>query len=275
MRKRYLLISLFAVFAIALALLPRLVTEWSWRAPVVRDARIAVSERVSRLFTSVAILRDLHTVGERNIALEEENARLRLKIMMSEGIKRENEELAKLLKIKDRYSGYTIIPARLLSQSSVNPTRITIYYDGEFAKHLALNAPVVSSMGLVGLVRSFGVNSAEVDLITSRHFSLPAILESREECTAILRGNGQTLSIQFFEKVCNEPSAVGRKMLSANLSENYSLPYIPIGVIGSLVEDENNILFYRGETFPLFKKGKLNHMFIIAGGSFVDEKILP
>ncbi len=275
MLKRNLFILSLVLLAAAAFFLPGTVSEWFLRVPLVRDARIAVDAELSRIAHTFSILSDLRSVGERNIALEEENARLRLQLIMNDGIKRENEELSKLLKIKDTYSRYAIIPARILSYSAVNPNRITIHYDEQYAKHLAQNAPAVSSMGLVGLVKSFGRNHAEVELITSRNFSLPAVLESREECTAILRGNGQTLSIQFLEKVCNNPPATGKKMLSANLSENYSLPYIPIGVIGTLTDDETNILFYKGEAVPLFKKGKLNHLFIIAGGSFADEKLLP
>ncbi|HOW50753.1 MAG TPA: rod shape-determining protein MreC [bacterium] len=275
MLKRNLFILSFALLAAAAFFLPGAVSEWFWRISYVRDARIAVDTELDRIARTLSILGDLRQVGERNIALEEENARLRLQLIMNDGIKRENEELSKLLKIKDTYSRYAIIPARILSYSAVNPNRITIHYDEQYAKHLAQNAPAVSSMGLVGLVKSFGRNHAEVELITSRNFSLPAVLESREECTAILRGNGQTLSIQFLEKVCNTPPATGMKMLSANLSENYSLPYIPIGIIGALTDDETNILFYKGEALPLFKKGKLNHLFIIAGGSFVDEKLFP
>ncbi len=274
LKKRLFILSL-ALLAAAPFLLPSAASEWLRRLAPVRDARIAVAERLSGAARTFSILRDLRSVGERNLALEEENARLRLQLVLNDGIKRENEELSKLLKIKDTYSRYAIIPARILHYSAVNPNRITIHFDEQYAKHLAQNAPAVSSMGLVGLVKSFGRNHAEVELITSRNFSLPAVLESREECTAILRGNGQTLSIQFLEKVCNTPPATGRKMLSANLSENYSLPYIPIGVIGTLDDDETNILFYRGEAVPLFKKGKLNHLFIIAGGSFADEKLHP
>lgn len=275
MLKRRLFILSLALIAATPFLLPGAASEWFWRLSPIRDARIAVAERLSAAARTLSILSDLHRVGERNIALEEENARLRLQLVLNDGIKRENEELSKLLKIQDTYSRYAIIPARMLSFSAVNPNRITVHFDEAYARHLAQNAPAVSSMGLVGLVKSFGSNHAEVELITSRNFSLPAVLESREECTAILRGNGQTLSIQFLEKVCNTPPATGMKMLSANLSENYSLPYIPIGVIGALHDDETNILFYKGEVVPLFKKGKLNHLFIIAGGSFSDEKLLP
>jgi len=274
LKKRLFIASFILLFAAAL-LLPNAVSEWLWRAGPVRDARIAVAEFLASASRSLSILQGLHRVGERNLALEEENARLRLQLILNEGIKRENEEFAKLLKIKDKYSSYAIVPARFLGYSPVNPNRITVYFDEADAKSLARNAPAASSMGLVGLVRSFGGNHAEIELITSRDFTLPAVIESREECTAILRGNGQTLSIQFLEKVCNEPTAVGKRLLSANLSENYSLPYIPIAIIGALVDDPTNMLFYAGEAVPLFKKGKLNHLFIVAGGSFSDENLRP
>jgi len=273
--KRRLLIASFLVLFAAALLLPSLVSEWAWRPAVLRGARVAVAGLLDEASRLIAILRDLHRVGERNLALEEENARLRLQIILNEGISRENEELANLLKIKDRYSSYAIIPARFLGYSPVNPNRISVYFDENDARNLARNAPVVSPLGLVGLVRSFSNSSAEVELITSRGFTLPAVIEGRDECTAILRGNGQTLSLQFLEKVCNDPPALGKRLLSANLSENYSLPYIPLALIGALTDDPTNMLFYTGEAVPLFKKGKLHHLFIIAGGSLGNENLRP
>jgi len=254
---------------------PSVVSEWLWHMAPLREARITLAKVLDTASRSFTILRDLHRVGERNLALEEENARYRLQLILNEGTKRENEELAKLLKIKDRYGTYTIVPARFLGYSLVNPNRMTVYFDKEEGRSLARNAPVVSPQGLVGLVRSFGETSAEVELITSRDFTLPAVIEGRDECTAILRGNGQTLFIQFLEKVCHNPPVLGKRLLSANLSENYSLPYIPIAIVGALRDDPSNMLFYTGEAVPLFKKGTLNHLFIVAGGSFSNENVRP
>ncbi len=274
LKRRAIILSFLALFLAAL-FLPSFISEWGWRPAFLRSAQIVVAEFFDSLRRTFTILRTLHTVGERNLALEEENARLRLQLILTEGISRENEELANLLKIKDKYSSYTIVPARFLSYSPVNPNRITIHFDESDARNLARNAPVVSPLGLVGLVKDFERNHAEVELITSRGFTLPAVIEGRDECTAILRGNGQTLSLQFLEKICNTPPALGKRLLSANLSENYSLPYIPIAIIGALTEDPTNLLFYTGEAVPFFKKGKLHHLFIIAGGSFNDANLRP
>jgi len=193
---------------------------------------------------------------------------------MAISLKKENEELSKLLNIKDTYGKYTIIPARLLNYSITNPNKITIYFPEEHGKHMSKNSTVVSSMGLIGLVSKFSSGSAEVELITSPQFSLPGVLESRDECTALIQGNGQSLTIRFLDKICDTPPASGKKLLSANLSQNYSIPYLPLGIISSLKEDEENILFLKGEAVPLFKKGKLNHLFIIAGESFKNENLL-
>lgn len=252
--------------------LPLSLTEFAYRLPIIRDMRIFFDKQLDSIKNSLLIIKDLKKVGERNRVLEREISRLQVKLLLNEGIKRENEELSKLLKIKDTYSKYTIIPARILSYSTTNPNKITVYFPNEYKKYMAHNATVVSSMGLVGLVSSFAGNNAEVELITSKQFSIPAVLESREECTSILKGNGQSLSILFLDRVCNKPKATGKKMLSANLSQNYSLPYIPIGIIGGLKEDESNILFLRGEVIPLYKKGRLNHLFIIVGSGINNEK---
>ena len=230
--------------------------------------------QVENVSVTFHIILDLKNVGKQNKILEQEVSELKVRLLMNDAIKKENEELSKLLRLKDSYGKYTIIPAKILNYSELNPNRITISYEEQYAKLMAEKSTVVSSMGLVGLVTSFHGARAEVELITSKEFTIPAVLENREECTAILRGNGQSLSVLFLDKLCNSPEADGKKMLSANLSENYTIPYIPIAIIGNLKEDESNILFMKGEAIPLFKKGKLNHIFIVVGANTGENKSL-
>jgi cell shape-determining protein MreC len=271
-KKLFLYISLLSV--ILIALLPFFILEFDFRLPLIDNIKSATSEKISETRKSFEIVKELKLVGQENTHLRKEVAKLKVKLLMNEAIKRENEELSKLLKLKDSYSKYTIIPAKILTYSDINPNRIIITYPKEYSKLMAEKATVVSSMGLVGLVSSFHTSRAEVELITSKQFTVPAVLENREECTAILKGNGQSLSILFLDKVCNTPLSDGKKLLSANLSENYSIPYIPIGIISNLKKDQSNIMFLKGEAIPLFKKGKLNHIFVIVGANFEDEKSL-
>lgn len=226
---------------------------------------------ISSLQETASIIIDLKNVGKKNIELERKIAELKVKLIMNEAIKKENEELSKLLKIKDSYSGYSIIPAKILNYSHTNPNMITVTYPDKYAKIMAEKATVVSSRGLVGLVSSFHGTQADVKLITSKQFTIPAVLENREECTTVLRGNGQSLSILFLDKVCSQPSAEGKKLLSANLSESYSIPHIPVGIVNNLREDESNMLLLKGEAIPLFKKGRLNHIFIVIGTDIVSN----
>lgn len=272
-RKKTLLYS-FGISLILILTLPNIILEFTPRSSFIDNIKSFLHGQLDGIKNTFEIIIDLQSVGRKNKELENEVSELKVKLIMNEAIKRENEELSKLLKLKDSYGKYTIIPARILNFSEINPNRISISFPKEYSKLMAEKSTVVSSMGLVGLVSSFHTTIAEVELITSKQFTIPAVLENREECTAILKGNGQSLSILFLDKVCNTPSAEGRKLLSANLSENYSIPYIPIGIISELKEDESSILFNKGEAIPLFKKGKLNHIFIIVGTNTKDEKPL-
>jgi len=271
-KKLFLYIALLSI--ILVSILPFFILELDFRLPFIDDIKSATGKKISETKESFEIIKDLQTVGHENTELKKEVAKLKVELLMNEAIKRENEELSKLLKLKDSYSKYAIIPAKILTHSDINPNRIVISYSEKYSKLMAEKATVVSSMGLVGLVSSFHSTRAEVELITSKQFTVPAVLENREECTAILKGNGQSLSILFLDKVCNTPPSDGKKLLSANLSENYSIPYIPIGIISNLKMDQSNIMFLKGEAIPLFKKGKLNHIFVIVGANFEDEKSL-
>lgn len=269
-KKLFLYIALLSV--ILVTSLPFYFLEFNFRLPLIDDIKSATGEKISSVKESFDIAFELKSVGDENLRLKKEITQLKVQLLMNEAIKRENEELSKLLKLKDSYSRYTIIPAKILTYSEMNPNKIVISYPEKYSKLMAEKATVVSSLGLVGLVSSFHSSRAEVELITSKQFTVPAVLENREECTAILKGNGQSLSILFLDKVCNTPPSDGKKLLSANLSENYSIPYIPIGIISNLKKDQGNIMFLKGEAIPLFKKGKLNHIFVIVGANFEDEK---
>ena len=265
MNKKKLYRFVFIASFVLLLILPQFFLEYTSRFYFFDDLQVLIHEQLRNLGDELRIISDLRAVGRQNAELSKTVSELRVRLLMNEAIKRENEELSRLLKLKDSYGKYAIIPAKILNYSETNPNRISIGYPEEYAKLMAEKSTVVSSMGLVGLVTSFYATRAEVELISSKNFTIPAVLENREECTAILKGNGQSLSIHFLDKVCNTPSAEGKRLLSANLSENYSIPYIPIGIISTLHDDETNILFTKGEAIPLFKKGKLNHIFIVVG----------
>lgn len=275
MRKKQLLIWATIASLLLLFFLPLFFIKTTWQISLISSSKILIDKQLLSIKNSWINLTNINSIGSNNQLLKREIDELRVRLILNDGIKRENEELSKLLKIKDSYSKYTLIPAHLLSYSEVNPNTITVYFPKEYIKVLADNATVVSGMGMVGLVTEFHGNTATVQLITSKQFSVPAVLENREECTAVLQGNGQSLSLRFLEKVCNTPSSEGKKLLTANLSENYSLPHVPLGIIGSLKQDGDNTLFLRGESTPLFKKGKLNHLFIIVGDNVRHEKLRP
>ncbi|MFO7735833.1 MAG: rod shape-determining protein MreC [bacterium] len=272
MIKKRFFIYIFIISTVILLLLPPWIMNLSPESSIITKIKIKTNSMVSYIHQSLTILSDIHSVGRENMALRKKISKLKVQLLLSEAIKKENEELSKLLKIKDSYSKYTIIPAKILDYSTTNPNSITIKYPKQFSKNMAEKATVVSSMGMVGLVTDFSENTAEVILLTSKQFSIPAVFDSREKCTGVLKGNGRSMSMLFVDKVCNEPPAEGTKLLSANISQNYSLPYIPLGIIGQVQEDPSNSLFIKGDIIPLYQKGKLNHLFIIVGTDIRDEK---
>ncbi len=265
MSRKKVFLYIIIISLTLLVSLPFFILEFKTRVSLVEGFKVKTNQMLVSFRDNLSIISDLRNVGKKNLELERKISELKVRLIMNEAIKKENVELSKLLKIKDTYSQYSIIPAKISNYSVVNPNMVTISYPAEYTKIMSEKATVVSSMGLVGLVSSFHGTQAEVELITSKQFTIPAVLEDREECTTILRGNGQSLSILFLDKICTDESTVGKKLLSANLSENYSIPHIPIGIVGNLKEDESNILLMKGEAVPLFKKGKLTHIFIIIG----------
>ncbi len=271
--KRKLFLAIVALTFISVLIIPNSVSTWVWKTSFGQSIKIFVQRQTNAISEEFRIIKDLHSLGSKVNSLQKEVMKLKVELAMNESIKKENEELSRLLKIKDTYAGYTIIPAKILSFSLTDPNRITVYFDKSDKNRISRDSTVVSSMGLVGKIISFMENSADVELITSTSFSLPVVLESQNECTGIAKGNGQSMTIKFIDRNCASYSLESKKFLSANFSKNSTIPYIPVGAVKISEEDPENVLFLKAEAEPLFKKGKLNHLFIISGEGFTNEKV--
>lgn len=88
MNRKRLFITVLSFTLLLFFLAPLPFSEFGLRFAGVGSVRIFFDERIKSLWKNVEVLFELHAVGKRNRELEKELSRLRVNLMMNEGIKR-------------------------------------------------------------------------------------------------------------------------------------------------------------------------------------------
>lgn len=176
------------------------------------------------------------TDNKRINKLEKENAELMLTINRLRERGLENEELKRMLQLKDS-TNFSLIPAGIVSKSS---SKLQGYLIINVGKDQEVNAdlPVINHRGLVGIVRS---SSSEFSLVrTLRNSKLKAAVRNqRSGFSGILVFDGIKLSIK------NIPAAADMKIGDRIVTSEFSTlfpPSIPVGVITAEEQDLSGLL---------------------------------
>ncbi len=189
-----------------------------------------------------ANMTDSATLREENQVLREkvdtltaENSKLVLD-------KEELERLQELLDLKEEYSEYDSVGARVISKGSGNWFN-TFTIDKGTGDGISVDCNVMSGAGLVGIVTAVGPNWSTVRAIIDDNSNVSAMISTTSD-TCIIAGNlalidEGTLSLVKLTDDNNHVH-VGDKVVTSNISEKY-LPGILIGYISELNNDANNL----------------------------------
>ena len=164
--------------------------------------------------------------------VESENERLRkinAELMLQVNKLREhaivNEELRKLLSLKDTLS-YPLIPAVIVSKS-LTKSQSTITISGGEKNGIKPGMPVINDMGLIGIVHSTSQDYAIARTLKNIDLKL-AVKDERSRVDGILKWNGEDLVIVDVPKTFDiEP---GDRIISSELSSIVPIP-VPVGVV--------------------------------------------
>lgn len=170
---------------------------------------------------------DLRGVRERNVALADENARLRAEIESARAAATENERLRNELDIRPRLK-YASVPAEVVARDATGWFKRITINKGSMAG-IKMNQPVVTPDGLVGRVVAVGLNAAEIQLITDEHSGVGGRLTT-SGAAGELKGKGdgscRFKNISSLETVENDEA-----ILTSGLDRIY-----PAGILIGYVE---------------------------------------
>ncbi|MFH1856892.1 MAG: rod shape-determining protein MreC [Candidatus Omnitrophota bacterium] len=127
-----------------------------------------INNQIKNVFFYPVVLKENNRLREKNAALEEENVRLK-------EILKENERLNSLLSFKEK-SPFKLIPARVIAKDAVSWKK-SITIDKGLNDGIYLEMPVITSAGLVGWIKSAGLGSSQVMLITDINSKVAALIQ--------------------------------------------------------------------------------------------------
>lgn len=178
--------------------------------------------------------------------IEDENQELKEQIALQEEqltrlqqLEIQNQELLELLDMSSRYSQYEKVAANIIAKDPGNWYNSFIIDKG-YNDGIEQDMVVISSKGLVGVIKECGSNYSKVTSIIDDINSISS-KSLRTEDIGFVHGDLANKGILKMEYIDSEAEIIeGDEIVTSHLSETYP-PGIPIGYVTEISLDKNNI----------------------------------
>lgn len=182
----------------------------------------------------------------------------------------EYERLKDLLDLKDEYSNYPTIAARIIAKDSGNWFNVFTINKGS-KDGIQEDMNVIADGGLVGIVTSVGSNWATVRSIIDDYSNVSAEISSTSD-NCIIAGNLKLIDEGKISLVkltdADNKVTVGDKVVTSEISNRF-LPGILIGYVSEIGMDSNNLTKSGSITPLLFRH--LHEVLVITQLKNTDE----
>jgi rod shape-determining protein MreC len=192
----------------------------------------AIGERISVMREYSAIKEEIQRLKDENEALRQENKEL-------SGFEAENEELRRLLDLKENLREYQLIKASVITKD------ITDWFN-EFTIDLGTRdgvkngTVVITSYGLVGLVYNAGYNSSKVRCIIDERSELMCRIKRNDELLRVRGTTNENFTAGLVADRISKNAAiyVGDVIITADSGDVYP-PGIVVGTVIETGTDED------------------------------------
>ena len=123
---------------------------------------------------------DINNLQEENKELEERNRELETKLRELEMIKAENTTLKEYMKMAEKYSNHTTVPAYIIDKDISNLSRTIVINVGS-SDGVNTNMTVIAATGLVGHVISVTEHTAKVQTIVDSASTVSATISTSRD----------------------------------------------------------------------------------------------
>lgn len=182
--------------------------------------------------------------AQENEELKKQIADLNRQMVDYEKLKDENEQLREIAGIKELYPDFEVMPAQVVSRDSADRASSFIIDRGSL-HGIAVNDPVVTTNGLVGIVTDVAPISARVKTILSPEIDVSAI-DVKTDQLGLISGS-YTLAQKGTTKmaILSEETAIeeGTMVITAGASGLYPKG-VPIGTVKKVDTESTGITKY-------------------------------
>jgi rod shape-determining protein MreC len=190
-----------------------------------------------RVIDASSFLRDSNDVRAENEQLESLVDQLMIENVRLNEVEAENEDLRKKLGFVETHPQYVLKAAQVTSRvigSEPNNFMSVLIIDVGKRHGIRVGMPVVTERGLVGHIRSVGLNWAKVLLIIDPSSSVAALVQSSRTPGIVSGRLGQDLTMNYLAQ--GAQIAAGEVVLTSGMGGRYPKAL----VIGQIVEVEQN-----------------------------------
>lgn len=201
--------------------------------------------------------------------LKEENDALSLLKSENERLTAENDELKELLNLKDYTGNYTLKAGNIIAED-ITDWFNTYSVDLGEKDGIKVNMPVVSSLGLVGIVTEVGEKYSKIVTIVDEENAFMCRIARTNELVRVKGVSGESLTYELkIDRVSSSSKIVAGDVVKTAATGGVYPEGIMVGTITEISRDEVS-----GETLATVKPSvdltKLSKVYIMK--TFVDEE---
>jgi rod shape-determining protein MreC len=224
--------------------------------PAVKKVRAVAFGSFAAVSSVVSDITNIARLKDENEKLRMNNAELMLQISQLREYGITNEELKRLLAIKDT-TKFPLIPASIVSKAFSRSQSILTINAGS-QQGIQPGMPVINDHGFVGLVNSVASDYSIVRTLKNLDLRL-AVKDERSRVDGLMKWNGTDLVIINVPKTYDiEP---GDRIIVSELSSIVSLP-VPVGTVKELSQVERGI-FNEVKVHPFVDLSSVENVFVI------------
>jgi len=224
--------------------------------PAVKKVRSVAFGSFAVITTIVSDVIDISKIKSENNRLRRVNAELMIQINRLREYGVINENLKKLIELKDSLD-YPLIPASVVSKA-LTKSQETITIGAGSRDKVRPGMPVITDQGLAGIVYSTSEDFAIIR--TLKNFDLKlTVKDERSRIDGIMKWNGEELVVIDVPKTYDvEP---GDRVVTSDLSSIVSVP-IPVGIITGVSNIETGI-FNQVRVKPFVDFASIEYVFVV------------
>jgi len=224
--------------------------------PGVRKVRAVAFGTFAAISSIVSDLINTAGLKNENEELRMTNAELMLQVNRLREYGILNEELKRLLEIKDT-ANFPLAPASIVSKA-LNRSQSVVIINAGSEQGIRPGMPVINDKGIIGIINSVSGDYSIVRTLKNMDLKL-TVKDERSRVDGVMKWNGTDLVIVNVPKTYDiEP---GDRIVVSELSSIMSLP-LPVGVVKELSKIETGI-FNEVKVQPYVDFSRVENVFVI------------